>query len=209
MRRLSEQAYAALEQRLVTLDLAPGTLVTERDLVDLTGIGRTPVREAVLRLADEGLLQVMPRKGLQVAPVSRRQMARVLELRRSVERLVVTAAARRADAVTRARLEALATALEEAHADLAVFYPLDRQLDELLERACDNPWAVRALAPLLAHCRRFWFLSRERLSLADAARRHGALARAVAAGDVAGAATASDGIIGALEPLLDRLDSLQ
>ncbi|MDX1380572.1 MAG: GntR family transcriptional regulator, partial [Xanthomonadales bacterium] len=90
--RLSEQAYAALEQRLVTLDLPPGMLVTERDLVELTGIGRTPVREAVLRLADEGLLQVLPRKGLQVAPVSRRQLARVLELRRAVERLVVTAA---------------------------------------------------------------------------------------------------------------------
>lgn len=51
---LAEQAYQILERLIVTLELEPGTLVNERTLIDLTGMGRTPLREAIQRLAWEG-----------------------------------------------------------------------------------------------------------------------------------------------------------
>ncbi len=60
-----------LEEQLVTLKLAPGELIAEKDLMDKAGIGRTPVREAIQRLSAEGLLQVLPRKGLMVTPLRR------------------------------------------------------------------------------------------------------------------------------------------
>ena len=76
---LAEQAYRLLEQQLVTLKLPPGELVTEKDLIDTAGVGRTPVREAVQRLSAEGLLQVLPRKGLMVTPLRRSDLASIIE----------------------------------------------------------------------------------------------------------------------------------
>jgi len=61
---LAEQAYGVLEQKLVALELPPGEIVSEGQLIALTGLGRTPVREAMQRLAQQDLIQVMPRKGL-------------------------------------------------------------------------------------------------------------------------------------------------
>ena len=93
---LAEQAYRLLEAKLVTLELAPGALVAEKDLVDRVGIGRTPVREAIQRLSAEGLLQVLPRKGLVVTPLLRSDLLQIIEVRRVLERLMVVKAAERA-----------------------------------------------------------------------------------------------------------------
>ena len=79
---LAEQAYHSLEEKLVTLELSPGTQVSEGQLIDLTGFGRTPVREAIQRLAQQELFTVLPRKGLVVTPVSRGTLAG--DARRSV-----------------------------------------------------------------------------------------------------------------------------
>lgn len=57
---LAEQAYRVLERSIVTLELEPGAIVNERSLIELTGMGRTPIREAIQRLAWEGLVEVRP-----------------------------------------------------------------------------------------------------------------------------------------------------
>ena len=93
---LAEQAYRLLEEQLVTLRLAPGELIAEKDLMDMAGIGRTPVREAIQKLSAEGLLQVLPRKGLMVTPMRRSDLVRIIEARRVLERLMVVKAAERA-----------------------------------------------------------------------------------------------------------------
>lgn len=67
---LADRAYEVLEHRLVTLQLVPGTVVTEKELIQEVGVGRTPLREAVLRLAQEQLVAVLPRK----ASTSRRSI---------------------------------------------------------------------------------------------------------------------------------------
>jgi len=63
---LADRAYEALEHRIVTLQLVPGTVVTEKELIQEVGVGRTPLREAVLRLAQEQLVTVLPRKGIYI-----------------------------------------------------------------------------------------------------------------------------------------------
>lgn len=208
MSRLSEQAFEALEHRLVTLHWSPGQVLTEQQLVDATGIGRTPVREAIQKLAGHGLLQVMPRKGLVVSAISRGKMLRLLEVRRVLERLVLEQAAVRADAVQRGALDALADRAESASEDPQDWFVLDRQLDQLLARACGNEYAVRALEPLMSHSRRFWWYGKEQLDGSGTRRAHAEMARAVARGDGTGAGVVSDGIIGSLERLARQIDTL-
>jgi DNA-binding GntR family transcriptional regulator len=205
---LADRAYALLEERLVTLQLQPGMAVQEKDLAEAIGLGRTPVREAIQRLAGESLLTVIPRKGLLVSPVLRSELAQIVEVRRVLERLLVVKAAERASPDQRRALQALAAHIDRVAAAPDVFFRLDRRLDELLGVACGNRHLVRALAPMHAHCRRLWYLNRERLELEAATELHAALARAVAAGEGAGAVRALNGIIAVLETLVRELDSL-
>jgi DNA-binding GntR family transcriptional regulator len=207
-RSLAEQAYVLLEEQLVSLALAPGAAVQEKVLAESLGLGRTPVREAIQRLANEGLLRVIPRKGLLVSPVLRSELNQVVEVRRVLERLLVVKAAERATADQRKALQAVAIHLESVADDLASFFRLDRRLDELLASSCGNVYLVRTLAPMHAHCRRVWYMNRHRLDLAGAAGLHAILARNVSEGDGAGAARALNGIIAVVEQLLLDADSL-
>lgn len=208
VRSLAEQAYLRLEEQLVTLALAPGAALQEKLLADALGLGRTPVREAIQRLAGEGLLRIMPRKGVLVSPVLRSELSQIVEVRRVLERLLVVKAAERATPDQRKALQALSSHLGAVADDLAAFFRLDRRLDELLASACGNVYLVRTLAPMHAHCRRLWYMHRERLDLNAAAGLHATLARNVAEGDGAGAARALNGIIAVVEQLVLTLDSL-
>jgi len=201
---LAEAAYRELERQLVTLALKPGQLLQEKELATALAIGRTPVREAVQRLASQGLLRVLPRKGLLVAPLSAPQLGRVIETRRVLERLLVVKAAERADARQRERLATLGQRI--GGADLETFFDLDRALDDCLAEAADNPFLAASLQPLHSHCRRLWFLNRDSLDLGQAVGLHASLAAAVSAGDNAGAIGALNGIIGILEYLGKQLE---
>jgi len=205
---LAEQAYRLLEEQLVTLRLKPGELVAEKDLMDLAGIGRTPVREAIQRLSAEGLLQVLPRKGLMVSPLRHMDLCQIVEARRVLERLLVVKATERATEDQRLALRHLATKIEAADNDPEDFFRLDQQLNELLEAACNNRFLVTALKGMQGQCRRLWFLHRGRLDLSRSTQLHGGLARAVATGDVTGAIRALDEIIAILEELVNGLDVL-
>lgn len=205
---LAGQAYRLLEEMLVTLELGPGELIAEKDLVDRAGIGRTPVREAIQRLSGEGLMMVLPRKGLMVTPLRRSDLGQIVEARRVMERLLVVKAAERATDDQRQALRVLASHIEAADNDLEGFFRLDHQLNELLEAASRNRYLVKALAAMHSHCRRLWYLHRERLNLPRAAQLHGGLARAVAGRDVTGAIRALDEIIATLEDLVNGLDEL-
>jgi len=205
---MAEQAYRLLEEQLVTLKFPPGELVAERDLIERVGIGRTPVREAIQRLSAEGLLQVLPRKGLMVTPLRRSDLLQIVETRRVLERLMVVKAAERATPDQRQALRVLATHMDTAGNDLESFFRLDRRMDELLESACSNRYLVNALAAMHSQCRRLWYLHRHHLNLPLSAQLHGGLARAVADNDGAGAIRALDEIIVILEKLINGLDVL-
>src|SRR5258708_6689924 len=84
---LTEQAYRALEEQIVTLKIAPGTVVSEAILGQRLGIGRTPIREALWRLARERLVTIIPHRGIIVSEINIKLQLRLLELRRVVGRL--------------------------------------------------------------------------------------------------------------------------
>ena len=205
---LAEQAYRILEEKLVTLQFSPGEMIGEKTLVDELGIGRTPVREAIQRLSAEGLLEVLPRKGLLVTPIRRKDLARIIEVRRVLERLMVVKAAERAQPRQRLALKFLSNNLQDANTELERFFQLDRELNELLAIACDNRFLVGALAVTHGQCRRLWFMHKEQLDLPASATLHSGLAMAVADGHAAGAIRASDKIVAILEELVDGLDVL-
>lgn len=201
----AEQAFEALEHLLVTLQLAPGSRVQEKELAETVGLGRTPVREAVQRLSAQGLLTVYPRKGLAVSPIRRAELARIVEVRKVLERLLVVKAAERASHDQRQALQAVAIHLDGLSDKLELFMRLDRRLDELLASACGNDYLRQALAPMHAHCRRIWFMNLPRVDLSSAATFHAALARSVAEGDQAGAVRALNGIMNILDGLVASL----
>ncbi|MEJ8568134.1 GntR family transcriptional regulator [Elongatibacter sediminis] len=203
---LASQAYTRIEEQLVTLQLAPGALVSEGELIELTGIGRTPVREAIQRLASQELFQVIPRKGLLVAPVSQSAMLDILETRKPLERLIVHRAALSARDEQRSALSSLARDMATAHERFDRFLRLDHDLDKLLDACAENPFASSALEPLRTHSRRFWYFHRERVQLSDAIAAHAQLARLVARRDFNGAQRASDATIAVLERLVGGID---
>lgn len=205
---LAEKSYRVLESGLVKLELAPGSLVSEGELIDMTGYGRTPVREAIQRLARQDLFEVIPRKGLLVAPVSRSGLLHILEARRPLERLIAGRAALVANDKQRTRLAALAREISSCHRDFDRFLMLSAQIDSLMDECCGNPYAIQSVAPLRTHCRRFWYFYREELTLDDSIAVYSKLTRLVARRDVKGVEKAIDAMIQLLERLVDGLDRL-
>src|SRR5688572_26395478 len=111
---LVDRALRALEERFVTLQLPPGSVWTEAALSELLEIGRTPVREAVLRMAMDGLVTVMPRAGIVVSNISIENQLAVLETRRVLEKLVSVRAAHHATGEERTQLRTMADGIERA-----------------------------------------------------------------------------------------------
>jgi DNA-binding GntR family transcriptional regulator len=199
---LTEQAYRAIEEAIVTLDLAPGEAVSEAQLSTRFGYGRTPVREALQRLARERLVRILPRRGIVVASVDVREQLRLLEVRREVERLIARAAARRADAAQRRRLRSIAERMEHAAAanDGTAFLRLDRALNLLVLEAAHNEFAGAAMALMHGLSRRFWFIHWQRnADLPRSAAAHAALALAIGDGAPEKAAAASDALLDYIE----------
>ncbi len=187
--RASAKAYRALERMIVTLELAPGSTATEGALIERIGLGRTPVREAIQRLAWEGLLDVRPRAGLAIAPLHAGDWLRVIEARRGVEIVLARSAARFVTREAAARFHAAAVAMQKAvvSGDVVAFLEADKALDEAMALAADNAFAARLAAPLQTHSRRFWFRYKADTGLAEAAEHHVRLIRSILAGDEDGA----------------------
>src|ERR1035437_6046801 len=110
---LTDRAYSHLEEMIVTLQLPPGSAVSETALSQRLGIGRTPIREALQRLARERLVTILPRRGIIVSEINVKSQLRLLEVRRKVERLGAKSAARRATPEERARFLELAARFEK------------------------------------------------------------------------------------------------
>lgn len=194
---LADQAYERLEALIVTLLLPPGTLLSEADVSERVGIGRTPVREALQRLASDRLVRALPRKGIYVTEINITDHLALLETRRVLDRLVASRAARRATPDQRMALQDCHKAMQQAAAqmDLAAFLREDKTCDTILEAASRNPFAARALAPLHAHCRRFWYRYREGHDLARSAQLHGAVLEAVISAEEQAAEDAADALV--------------
>lgn len=204
---LADQAYDAVEALVVTLELAPGAVFSESALGERVGIGRTPLREALQRLAAQGLVVAMPRRGMRVAEIDLAGFRSLLDTRRVLDRLIARQAARRATPDQRAALEAATGGLvQAAHAgDLEAYLRADRAGDERLAEAARNAFAARAAAPLHVRCRRFWYAYQHEADIAHSAELHGHLTAAVLEADPDAAADAAQALVDDLDGVARRL----
>jgi DNA-binding GntR family transcriptional regulator len=195
---LTDQAYRQIEELIVTLQLKPGEVLSEQMLSARLDIGRTPIREALQRLALEGLVTILPRKGILVTDINPRSQLLVLEVRRELERLLSRASAERATAAQRAQFVEIAAGMDKAARgnNSISFMRLDRELNALLVEAGHNDYAARAMKLLQGLSRRFWYMHyRTAADLPLCARLHAAQARAIAQGNARLAARAADDLI--------------
>lgn len=195
---LTDQAYVRLEELIVTLQLEPGAVLSESVLSRDLGFGRTPIREALQRLAREGLVTILPRKGVLVSEVNPRRQLLVLEARRELERLLARLCAmRRADDERELFLDIADEMERVAQANDGIGFMRQYQsLSALVAKAARNEYASNAMQLLRGISRRFWFMYyKERADLVVWARLHADLARRVADADPEAAAEAADRLI--------------
>ncbi len=172
-------------------------------LAERLGIGRTPIREALQRLARGRLVTILPRRGVVVSSIDVAAQLRLLEVRRELERLVARGAARRANEAERARFAELARLFEKAGrtGDDKTFMRVDREFNELCLAAVRNEFAAGAMGLMNSLSRRFWFHHyRQAADMPETAKLHADIARAIAQGDERAAA-------GALDRLLDNIQA--
>jgi DNA-binding GntR family transcriptional regulator len=199
---LTDRAYTDLEELIVTLQLAPGSVLSEQMLSERLRIGRTPIREALQRLARERLVTILPRRGVMVSAIDVASQLRLLELRREVERLLARSAARRANDAERARFAELARGFERAArtGDDKAFMRTDREFNELCLAAARNEFTAGAMRLMNALSRRFWFHHyKQAADMPETAKLHADIARAVAEGDARAAAAALDRLLDNIE----------
>jgi DNA-binding GntR family transcriptional regulator len=181
MESLADKAYQQIRELIVSLELAPGAVIDERDLMERVGIGRTPVREALRRLALERLVEVYPRRGMFVTNVDVRQLARLSEVRAVLEPEAARLAAERATEADRAGLDQLLAELDAGESELM---ELDERIHRAVYRAAHNDLLASTLEQYYALALRIWMLALERTQdLEEAVEAHRDLVEAIRDGD--------------------------
>lgn len=201
-------AKAAIRDRILRGEIKAGQRLTISDVTQLTGFGQMPVREAMLVLEGEGVLELAPHRGATVRPVDAKFVYDMYEVRRAMDLLLVRRAVRdmRADIMT--RLVVAQRRYEEAiDADTTTLLARNAEFHAVINRAGDNPVAEGILSRgwEVIHALRIRFgFGRARLGVI--ATEHGALIDAIAAGDEEAALAVTDRhTIGARDDLLALL----
>ncbi len=182
---LRDMAYDEIKARIITCVLKPGEYINEAAVCAMTGFGRTPVHQAIDRLCVEGLVDVIPRKGAIVKPMSFDEIMQIVEARSANEALGVRLAAQRAQSDEIARLRETLVDAEAALAESATenLMRLDRDFHGLIARASRNVVLADILSKLHDRSLRVWFVSlnspgrnrlvhEEHVAICDAISRH-------------------------------------
>ena len=182
---ISERAYTQLRDRIVTLRLAPGTALREDELMSELGIGRTPLREAIKRLALENLVAVQPRSGTYVTGVDAADIVHISEVRAELEAQAAGLAAVRIAGAARARAEALLARLRSGGVDDAdALMRLDEEIHRVVWEGSGNPYLAETLERYFALSLRVWYVVLDRVpGLGTTVFDHARLLEAVLAGD--------------------------
>jgi DNA-binding GntR family transcriptional regulator len=180
----SEACFRQLFDAIVSLEIEPGAMVSERELMERTGASRTALRQAVTRLSDLGLITPHARKGLIVAPLDVLEVSAVYDARLAIETGVVRLAAQRASDDQVTRLQALLEARLTAEEDAASFVARDMALHLAVAEAARNHYLEDALTRILPMSARLWRrLYRERSDDRKFRYHHTDIIKAIAAGD--------------------------
>ena len=183
---LSQVAYERIKRMIVRLDLAPGSVVREDDLQARTGVGRTPIREAVQRLEREQLLVVIPRRGLLVTSIDVSELPLLYETRAMLEPYVHRLAARRGTEAEWRRMEQALAAVGRrgAKAGWELLMDTDRLCHTQVWQAADNRFLTDTLDMLYTQSERLWHLYlRDAYDMHDALDEHREILAALRRGD--------------------------
>jgi DNA-binding GntR family transcriptional regulator len=181
---LTEKAYHTLVGKIVTLDLAPGSVLTESHLMRELRIGRTPIREAIQRLIAEGLVKHLHHRGMLVAEIRAADVQQLYEFRAEIEGLAARLAATRMTEGQIEELQRIHAGLDRAlvDADLEGFVAQDRQFHELLGRSSGNHYLESVLANVYnLHLRVWFYLFRKQGGLRETVHEHQELIAALIA----------------------------
>ena len=183
---LADRAYAELRDRIVTLRIAPGAPIDEDALGGELEIGRTPVREAIKRLALENLVTVFPRRGTFASEINITDLADISDVRMQLEGHAAYRAAQRITPVQRAELDQLLGELAASYGseDIDALMLLDSRIHRFVHRAAGNPYLAETLGRYFNLSLRIWYLVLDRLPhLFARVHEHEDVLRAIAEGD--------------------------
>jgi DNA-binding GntR family transcriptional regulator len=164
-RLVAERAYVELRDRIVTLHIAPGTVLREDELMREMQIGRTPLREAVKRLALENLVTVRPRRGTFVTDVEAADIVNITEVRVELEAYAAELAAGRMDEQASELAEALLAEVEVLRRpdDQDWLMHFDERIHRFIWEAAGNPYLLETLERYFTHSLRIWYLVLDRV----------------------------------------------
>jgi DNA-binding GntR family transcriptional regulator len=188
-RSQSEEAYLRIRERIISLDMPPGSVVNESRLRQELKIGRTPIREALQRLARENLVRSIPHRGTFVTDVNITDLARITEVRVVLESHAARLAAERLSTSDRDSFAQFLELLEDGPGlDQRQLMRLDQQIHREIYRAARNPFLESTLERYFNLSLRLWYLVLDReVGLRQAVEEHAELLRAILAGDGPGA----------------------
>ena len=156
---LAEKAYDELIRRITRLDLPPGIVLAEKSLVEELKIGRTPIREALQRLAMEGLVIHRLNRGMFVSEITYSDVQEIYEFRSLIDGHACRLAAQRATPAQAAKLLELHGALVQATKDddIDTYVQLDREYYSILSEASNNSFLVETIPRIFNLHLRLWF----------------------------------------------------
>ncbi|MBM3688959.1 MAG: GntR family transcriptional regulator [Actinobacteria bacterium] len=182
----ADRAYREIRALIVTLDLPPGSVISEPELQARLGLGRTPIREALRTLANERLVEVYPRRGMFVAALDPRDLSSLSEVREETEPFAARLAAQRRSDDDLAVIEELLAAIDEVAKapDMLSLIELDQRIHHHIYRCAHNEFLQSVCDQHYMHALRIWFLALDRVThLGDAVAEHRDLLMAVRDGD--------------------------
>ena len=203
---LADQVYAELEEMIVTLQFEPGQMLSESELSEILQVSRTPIGEALQRLAREGLVNILPRRGIVVTEINIADQLKLLEFRSVVSRFAAGSAARRANDEERKQMQVIANQLLDAVKvkDGHALLQADKAFHDHFSICVRNEFASRSLDSLDSLSRRFWFVYHQSQDDAESGKLHANLALAIAKGDSNTAEAASDKLFESLEKFVHQ-----
>ena len=190
---MSQEAYSQIRSMIIRLELKPGSLIIESELMLKLKFGRTPIREALRALANEKLVEVYPRRGMFVASVDVKNLSAISEVRAVLE---IKAAELAAERSTPADHEVTRNLIREIRAikgqpDMAKLIGLDQRIHHHIYDCTHNEFLASTLENYYAHALRIWFLALDRVAgLAEAIIEHRVLLEAISQNDSKAAAKA-------------------